>query len=320
MDVIVTYQQDTVKVKNLINQAPQNRELKSVVSRKKPASILDIPEREQAAELSEKKTYTPDQIRNWRILQENKLLINNSKYITPLTDVNFIQSEKPDPGFVLPIRLRNTTGTDWLTLLIFFGIVLFASIRVAYAKYMGHLFLSLFNYSTSVRMLQEKNYPVFHGAFRLEAIFYISLSIFVFQILHLLKWENAVPSPSYFFMILGIVLLYFYVKKLMYLMLGSLFEARNETREYLFNMDNFNRSTGLLLLPIVILISFAPTKTPVFIVFAGIAILISSNLILLQRGIFILLKKQFSIFYLFLYLCTLEFLPLLLIYKVVVVE
>uniref|UniRef100_UPI003217A920 DUF4271 domain-containing protein n=1 Tax=uncultured Draconibacterium sp. TaxID=1573823 RepID=UPI003217A920 len=318
MDASFTYQQDTVKAKSLLLKVPQNKALSSDIQRKKPVSILDIQERKQVVVQPEKKTYTPAQIRKWRMQQENKLLIEDSKYISPRTEINLTQTEKPVANFILPIHIRNNAGTDWLTIIIFLSILLFATIRSTYSKYIGNLFLSLFNYSTSVRMLQEKSYPVFHGAFRLEAIFYITLSVFIFQILHLLEWENATNNPSYFFIIMGIVLLYFFGKKLIYMMLGSLFQVGNETHEYLFNVDNFNRSLGLILLPIVILVSFAPVRTPVFIVFAGVAIVISFNLILLQRGIFILLKKQFSIFYLFLYLCTLEFLPLLLIYKVVV--
>jgi len=318
MDAFVTYQQDTIKTKILIHTIPVNEGLNSIMDRQKPVSILDIPERNQIQEIPQKKTYTPEQIRNWRIQQENKLLINSSKYIAPRTEIGLSSTKKINTKVILPIREVNTANTDWLTIAIFFGILLFATVRYAYAKYMEHLFLSLFNYATSLRMLQEKNYPIFHGAFRLEAIFYMALSIFIFQILNIIKWESAMTKPGYLFMILGIVLVYFFSKKFLYLMFGSLFEATNETHEYLFNMDNFNRSTGLILLPIVILVSFAPVQNPVFITYLGIAIVAIFNLVLLQRGIFILLKKQFSIFYLFLYLCTLEFLPLLLIYKVVV--
>jgi len=319
MDTFETYQQDTIKAKNLIHTVPANTELNSVLTgRQKPVSILNIPVREQVKETPQNKKYTQSQIRNWRLQQENKLLIDSSKYIVPRTELNLNSTQKIATNVILPNRDVNSGNTDWLTLAIFFGIVLFATVRYAYAKYMEHLFLSLINYATSVRMLQEKNYPIFHGAFRLEGIFYIILSVFLFQILNILKWENAVTSPSYFFMILGIVLLYFFGKKFLYLMFGMLFEVTNETAEYLFNMDNFNRSTGLMLLPIVILISFAPVQNPVFIVSLGVLILVIFNLVLLQRGIFILLKKQFPIFYLFLYLCILEFLPLLLIYKVVV--
>jgi hypothetical protein len=73
-----------------------------------------------------------------------------------------------------------------------------------------------------------------------------------------------------------------------------------------------------VLFPVVALINYYPSKNPVFIVYIGIFIVAVSYAFLLQRGIYILLKKQFSIFYLFLYLCTLEFVPLFLIYKEVV--
>jgi hypothetical protein len=318
MNAEVTYQQDTVEVQNLLKTMPQSNPLNGISVRQEPVSILSVSERTQTVDTTPGKTYTNAEIRQWRLQQENKLLIDSSKYIAPRTESRLTFTEQNDMGFTLPIHMNNSKGTDWLTFAIFFGILLFASVRFAYAKYMEHMFLSLFNYSTSVRLLQEKNYPIFHGAIRLEIIFYITLSIFIFQVLNVFKWGNSLTSLSYFLMILGGVLLYFFGKKLIYLMFGSLFQATQETREYLFNMDNYNRSLGLLLLPIVILVSFAPVRTPVFIVFAGIVIFVIVNLILLQRGIFILLKKQFSIFYLFLYLCTLEFLPLLLIYKVVV--
>lgn len=318
MDAFITYQQDSAKVNNLIHTAPKSTELRSKINVEKPVSKLDITEQKQAEQTKQQKTYTPAQIRKWRIQQENKLLVDSSKYMTPRTEIELSYTENIKPNVILPIRELNYVNTDWLTAIIFLGLILFASVRYAYAKYMEHLFLSLFNYPTSVRMFHDKNYPVFHGAFRLEAIFYIIISVFIFQALNFLKWENALLTPLNFLIVFGVVVFYFFCKKFVYLMLGSLFESTFETREYLFNVDNFNRSLGLILLPIVILVSFSPSESPVFIVYAGIIVIALFNLMLLQRGIFILLKKQFSIFYLFLYLCTLEFLPLLLIYKVVV--
>ncbi len=317
MDVLVTYQQDSTKLNSLIQKVPDNIGLKSVLEREKPVPIIAVPKREQQ-ELPQKKTYTHAQIRNWRLQQENKLLVDSSKYISPRTDIDMSYAKAPDPDFILPIREHHEVGTDWLTGIFFLGIVLFATVRYAYSKYMEHLFLSLFNYSTSLRMFQERSYPVFHGAFRIEAIFYIIFSVFIFQALNILKWENAMLSPGYYLVIFGMVLLYYFGKKILYWIVGSMFETLPETHEYLFNIDNFNRSLGLILLPVVILVSFFPSRNPVFIVYSGITIIIILNLTLLLRGIFILLKKQFSIFYLFLYLCTLEFLPLLLIYKIVV--
>lgn len=273
----------------------------------------------QTQTVQPKKTYTPQQIRHWRWLREQKMLIDSSRYIKPRAATQLTSTEVPKlPQMVLPMRERKPYSTDWITVVLFAAIILFATIRYSYFKYISNLFISLFNYATSVRMWNEKNYPAAHGAYRLDAIFHISVALFTFQTLNLLKWKQSPQGLLTYLIILGCVVAYYLGKKLCYKIIGSLFENQTETNEFLFNLDNFNRITGLLLLPITILIAFAPIEDPSYILFFGLFIFLSFNIVLLKRGMLILLKKHFSIFYLFLYLCTLEFLPLLLIYKVVV--
>ena len=321
MDVFVTYQQDTVEVKSLLHTLQKKDQPANLNIKRKSISILEIPERRPEPQKQEpvRKTYTPQQIRYWQLQQENKLLVNDSRYIRPRNEVAISTTQSlKDTGIVLPKREIRNTNTDWLTAFLFLGLIIFATIRYYFATYISHLFLSLINYSTTVRMFQEKNYPIFHAAYRLDILFYIVFSIFVYQVLNFLKWGNLNTNFSFFAIVLASVLVYFFTKKIIYLILGSTFEARSETSEFLFNMDNSNRTLGLILLPVITLIAFSPSQNPLFIVFLGLIIVFTFYAILIQRGILILLKKQFSILYLFLYFCTLEFLPLLLIYKVVV--
>ncbi len=312
-----TYQ-DTITGRNLIETLPVNKSIEHNLQRQRPQSLTSFERRDTVVPKQEKKTYTATQIRQWRLNQENKLLIDSSKYIQARQQHDLNTEQLSIPKVVLPNRERDNSNSDWLTIVIFLAIILFATIRYTYAKYIQHLFLSLLNYATTARMLNDKNYPVFHAAYRLDVIFYLLFATLIYQCLNLFKWENAMLNPQYFAFVFGAVLLYFFGKKLIYTVLGLLFETQNETREYLFNMDNFNRSLSIVLLPIVVLVAYAPLQTPLFIALSGIVILCIFNLMLLRRGIIILLKKQFSLYYLFLYLCTLEILPLLLIYKVVV--
>jgi hypothetical protein len=83
-------------------------------------------------------------------------------------------------------------------------------------------------------------------------------------------------------------------------------------------MDNVNRIAGLVLFPVVLLVAYYPGEDPAIPVVTGIIVAFILYFMLIYRGTIILLKKQLSIFYLFLYFCTLEFLPLVLIYKIVV--
>jgi hypothetical protein len=274
----------------------------------------------QAKTDSVKPKPTPEQIRYWQWLREKRIKIQGSRYIRPKKDVKLITTLKPDDiRLGLPIREKSTFNTDWITILIVLALILFATVRATSSKYISDLFQSLVNYNTSFRMFREKNYPISHGATQLNIIFYFTFSLFLFQVENAFGLKLASNSFLFFLVSLSIVLGYFFMKKIAYSALGLVFEGTAETNEYLFNIDVFNRILGIVLFPIVALINYYPADNPLFMVYTGIFTVGVFYAFLLQRGISILLKKQFSIFYLFLYLCTLEFLPLLLIYKVVVI-
>lgn len=252
--------------------------------------------------------------RFWQIQPVEKIFIGDSRYQPDSSYIEHIMWK----GLAVNIRPVNNQTGDWLTIVMFLALILLASVRAVYTKYIGTLFHSLINYTTSFRMFREKNYSFIHGAFRLEVLFYVVFSIFIFQLIVLSTTESMVFNWKIYSLTLGILVVYFLGKKLAYKAFGSIFIGASETSEFLFNMDNFNRGTGIVLFPIVALIAYFPFENPLIPVVSGVLTVVVFYVMLLKRGISILLKKQFPIFYLFLYLCTLEILPLLLIYKLVV--
>jgi hypothetical protein len=252
--------------------------------------------------------------RFWQVPPEEIIFIGDSRYPP---DTTYLEHISWNGLKITPREITYPEG-DWLTGILFFAFVLLASVSAVFSKYIGTLFQSLINYPTAFRMFREKNYSILHGAFRLEVLFYIIFSIFIFQVIVLASNDNELFTWSVYGKTLGVLVIYFLGKKLAYQAFGSIFIGASDTREFLFNMDNFNRGAGIILLPIVALIAYFPSENPMVAVFLGVLTTLVFYIMLLKRGISILLKKQFPIFYLFLYLCTLEFLPLLLIYKIAV--
>lgn len=218
----------------------------------------------------------------------------------------------------LPVNVRNNLDNDWLTIVLLLAFVLLVSVRAGFQKYIGNLFHSVVNYSTSFRMFNEKNYSFLQGALRLEVLYYIVFSVFIYQVQLFQHVVNANRGLILFGKTVGFIVLYYLLKKLIYWFIGIVFNSNQETSEFLFNLDNYNRAASIVLFPVVALIAYYPSGNPRFIVFLGIIAVGFFYIMILRRGALILLRKQFSIFYLFLYLCSLEFLPLLLIYKIVV--
>ena len=218
---------------------------------------------------------------------------------------------------VIPLR-KHDFSSDYFTLVLLVLFALLASVQRGFPRYIGSLFQAVFNYNASVRMYREKNYSFLHGAVRLEVLFYLSVSIFVYQIFMLSTSDKVIFSFIEFGKTAGILILFFLIKKLLYKTMGTLFIGASDTNELIFNMDNFYRAASVILFPVVAFIAFSPFGNSIISMVTGIFTVVFFYGLLLKRTISILLKKQVSIIYLFLYLCTLEFLPLLLIYKVAV--
>jgi hypothetical protein len=221
---------------------------------------------------------------------------------------------------VFPGRKMTRTNPDWLVGLIVLLFLLFATVKLIFSKYLSQLVQSTINYSTFTRLLRERYFNLFHASFRLDLIFNLSLALFGYQFLSLYK-INLGFSKSYYVYLgcVGIVIGYFTAKRILYYLVGILTESKQEVQEYLFSITVFNRVLGLFIVAISATIAFIPMSQVEFLLFAGLAIIVIFYLMSLIRGAKIFLKKQFSISYLILYLCTLEFLPLILIYYLLLI-
>lgn len=262
---------------------------------------------------------TAAQMRSRLLQRENNLLVGGSRYMEPRADALIaVAMASPQPQLQLPQRVINHVNYDWLTVVLLISVALFASIRTSWNKYMMNLFLSVTNYSTSNRMFQEKNTSLQQGSFQLNLLFYIIFSAFLYQLLTFFR--TGLPFRNFYLYLASLILVvgYFAFKKTVYLLMGYIIDKRFETGEYLFHAGNFKKVTGLILIPVVAIIAFFPFGNMQIPVLAGLIIVSLLYFTLILRGFIILLKKQFSIFYLFLYFCTLEILPLVLLYRILV--
>jgi len=210
--------------------------------------------------------------------------------------------------------LRN--NPDWLVGVLVLTFLLLATVRLVFNKYLRQLIQSTINYSTFSRLLRERYFNLFHASFRLDLIFSLIMALFSYQFISAFKINLGIKgSFNVYLACLGIVIGYFLAKKFIYYVIGILTESKHEVQEYLFSITVYNRVLGLFLVPVSATIAFIPLSQVEPLLYSGLGIVIIFYLMSLIRGGKIFLKKQFSISYLILYLCTLEFLPLVLIYN-----
>ncbi len=256
-----------------------------------------------------------DRIQLWR--EEQKLLIDSGRYIRPITTITLQQTEFPEAGIVLPSREVKREATDWFTGVVMLAFILVAVVRTSFGKYLRTLFHSTLHYPSSLRLFSEQNISHIQGALLMELLFYLVIGLFGFQIMKFYGMNYPESDFLKFLICFGTILVFFLLKSFVYSLLGFINETTEETSEYLFNMKNNNKVLAIVLLPVVCFMAWTPFIDVRYFMFTGVILTAILYLFTLGRGFRILMKKQFSVFYLFLYLCTLEFLFLLLFIKVI---
>jgi hypothetical protein len=210
------------------------------------------------------------------------------------------------------------TGQDWSFFLVLIGWSIFASLRFGFSKYIVHVFQSIFNYSVATRLYRERGYSGNFGMFRLNLIFFL----FVPFPIYLIAKDNGVSMGGFsgfefYLIVFAVVNAYFLVKLFLYKLLGSVFSQRETTSELVFNMMLFNNVLGLVLLPVATIHAMVPGFGMVSL-FLVPGVIVLFYLMSIIRSIYFAIREGISIFYLILYLCALEILPILLVTKMAV--
>jgi hypothetical protein len=298
-----------------------------VIQIKAPVKIsldpLGSPSSERIHTLDENKIFHQPEKPKKRITvrsksQQDQFVLKDTTIQSGLSSDYILQQITVIPkGIELPSSPSNYRSADWFTFVLFFSLVLFVSAKRTSEKYIPLLFRSITNYSLSSKLFREQNISFMQGSAIMEIFYILVLGLFCFQLLKYFDLNTPFSGFVSFMIILGILVIFFLVKLLLYRSLGFISETLSDTNEYLFNMKNHNKVLGIFLLPVVCFTAWYPAHNPRIFLITGLVLVSVFYLFYLGRGMKILIKKHYSIFYLFLYLCTLEILPLLLLIKII---
>ena len=131
-------------------------------------------------------------------------------------------------------------------------------------------------------------------------------------------FTSGLSRFNQYMLLLNIIMLYSLLRVALLRITGYLFLNYNLFSEYIHNSFVVNKGTGIILFPVVITAHYFPVPLVSIVLLAGLFILVISVILKSIRAYQIIKRKDVVLFYLILYLCTLEFLPLLLGYKIII--
>lgn len=213
--------------------------------------------------------------------------------------------------------LTNEIG-DWFTISLIVLVALFTWFRFFYYRIFRQLYTAFYNLTTTNQIVRDESVLLQRASLILSIISYMLMGLFLYQISILLDWDMGVLQGGlmrFVFLSLSVAIAYS-VKMILLRFLSTVFDLEKPVALYIFNVFLMIMMIGLLLLPINILLAYGPLQYRYWILLVAVGIIALLFVYRLIRAIVIWIGiPGFSLFYLFLYLCTFEIAPLLIIWK-----
>jgi hypothetical protein len=250
-------------------------------------------------------------LRNKEVIFKEKFKIKNvnKTYTNSIFYPHVLKIKHPNPIYIH--HKENGVGFSVL----FLSLALFALVQVLYHKRFQMFKNAFLNNRYAAQIMREENVLNYRISQLLTVIFLLTGSLFIFQIN---KFYSAMfpemEQWKQYLVILAGFSSFFAIKFILNKILGYIFLVEKEIKEFLFNYFLFNQFWGLGSIIILAFLEYGREFPFSQIMIFG---LLSYTLVFVYQIIrsysLAMPNKRISNLYLFLYFCTLEILPLVII-------
>ncbi len=219
----------------------------------------------------------------------------------------------------LNIQTRNFISNDWILVVLLLTFFTLGWIRYFYGKVYLQSVRAVVSYRDSRRLFIEQNGLVKRISMTLNLVFFINFSLFLELALNYHNPQlNASNRFTMFLLVMAFLGAFIILKSIIYWVLGYLFNASAITKEYVYNSSIYNKLAGIAYLPLILAIPYVNVISQSALINTGFILFLLLYFLQLARGVQIIFKNNSSVFYTILYLCTIEILPMLVLYKLVI--
>jgi len=214
-------------------------------------------------------------------------------------------------NFFLQDISRVSPDNDWVVSVAFLILVLYVLSRLLFPRYHSRISFAFFNRYETAKLLEERNALFQRAGLMLNFVPILCIALIVFVQIGWFREINLYDKPFLRYLaVLGMVSAYFGIRLLLVFMFGFFLNRTDISLKfnqlYLFHFQNLS---SYILIPAlgIHFISDNAKFIALIIIWLGIA---AWWVFTVVRELQILKNYRISLFYLILYLCTLEILPL----------
>ncbi len=206
---------------------------------------------------------------------------------------------------------------NWQIFILVVAVLLMGFVRAFSNNRFNQGIKALFNYSVAQEITREEK-VFFHRSNVLFTIVHLlTLSLFVFQLREAFRLENIdVNKFSFFLLILTFLGTMYFIKYIFSRILLFVFNDASIASEYIFNVSLYNNLLGSTLAPVLCITYFTSVSFQTVLLYLAIPLMLIIFIFRLFRMVNVGEIKGVSYLYIFVYICTLEILPLVVLFRI----
>jgi len=230
-------------------------------------------------------------------------------------NMNRLEQLSPRRNIVKP---KNSEQDNFNFILFSSILILFTFLFTMYRSNLLQIYRGFFN-ENILKLLHREQTGIVKAPYIIWYLFaFISMSAFVIQVAqHFYPLLVNGLWMNFGWILAGIAVI-FITKHLGMILLGAIFPIQKEMGIYSFTLILTNIILGLLLVPLNLIIAFGPSSTYALLIYFGLAIVLLTYTYGYLRILFITSRKWARyIFHFFIYLCTVEIAPIIVLLKLI---
>lgn len=239
--------------------------------------------------------------------------INEDSLVVPFYNNHYLKVIHTNP---VPLNRENG---DWVFGVILIILMAFTFVKIIHSKNLKQVKDAFLSNTISNQIVRDENILFQRASVFLTVIFYIVGALFLYKlsIVYDIDYPYLPDGFGRFLIFVLIISLAYSLKLIILKIMGFIFQVDRAITSYIFSVFLVNNVLGIILIPVLICSFFMPVEYIKHIVMTGNVLVVLAFLYRIFRGITIGLSYPgFSVYYLFLYLCSLEIAPLLFLIKI----
>ena len=221
------------------------------------------------------------------------------------------------PPEMMLLNLRNPKSNDSLFYVLLGIVFILSFVQVIFPKYLRNIFDIFFQPGFRQRQTRDQISQEYIAAFIVNFLFILSTSVFISLSS---QFNKSIQFNFWRIFLLSIIALssIYIIKFLFTRFMGWVFNKEEIATSYNFLVFLINKIIGVVLIPSILLISYASIELQLFALNTSIIIIAFLLLYRFVKAIGSLSRLlKINVFHFFIYFCSVEILPLALLYKAI---